>query len=104
MKVTNEQAKAHVICFESMDKCPEGCPFVGSPDCSEDKAFEVDIAKALLESRAQNAELLAALKEEIEFVCTDCLKHPSSMCNTCEGMCGRTKAMQAAIAKMEVGK
>jgi len=71
---------------------------------SQGNEIQLNYINDLLESRAQNAELLAALKNEIEQVCTDCLKKPSTMCNTCEGLCSRTRAMQAAIAKMEADK
>ena len=72
--------------------------------CFNGNEIQLNYINDLLESRAQNAELLAALKNEIEQVCTDCLKKPSTMCNTCEGLCSRTRAMQAAIAKMEADK
>ena len=35
MNVTKEQLQAEIICYESMDKCPDNCPFIGKADCAE---------------------------------------------------------------------
>ena len=45
-------------------------------------------------------ELINVLKEEIETVCIICSKKPDTMCNTCEGVCSRTKSMQDAVARI----
>ena len=57
MKVTNEQVQAEIICRTG--SCM-GCPFFEFEDCDNRRCFDHDMAEDLLESRAQNAELLAA--------------------------------------------
>lgn len=60
MRVTNEQARAKVICDTSGEDCPTACPFYQS-----DKCYELPGGKALADDLLEARELIKEMRNLI---------------------------------------